>query len=203
MNTKYKIRDTINKVEELDMSASYSYADYLRWKFEERVEIIKGKVYELAAPLRRHQSISMEITIQLGTFLQGSKCKMYYAPFDVRLAVSKDEDKIFTVVQPDICIICNPGLLDEKGCNGAPDLIVEILSPSSSEKDAIIKFDLYEEVGVKEYWMIYPDLNLVDVFLLNKKKKFQLKRKYAANQKVPVNILQGCEIDLEKVFQED
>jgi len=106
------------------------------------------------------------------------------------------------VVQPDICIICNLEILDEKGCNGAPDLIVEILSPSTSEKDATIKFDLYEEVGVKEYWMVYPELNLLDVFLLNDKRKYQFIRKYAAVQKVPVNILEGCEIDLEKVFQE-
>lgn len=202
MNTKYKTSDTIKKVEELDMSAKYSYADYLLWKFEERVEIIKGKVYELAAPLRKHQSISRGITIQLGIQLQGSKCKMYYAPFDVRLPLSTNEKKTSTVVQPDICVICNPEILDEKGCNGAPDFIVEILSPSTSEKDATVKFDLYEEVGVKEYWMVYPDLNLVDVFLQNKKGKYQLIKKYSARQKVPVNIIEGCEVDLEKVFQE-
>jgi Uma2 family endonuclease len=202
MNTKYKTPDTIHKIEELDMSAKYSYADYLQWKFEERVEIIKGRVFQLAAPRRKHQEVSAELFIQLKNHINNSKCKAYFAPFDVRLPISKDEKKTETVVQPDICIICNPEILDEKGCNGAPDLIVEILSPSTSEKDATIKFDLYEEVGVKEYWMVYPELNLLDVFLLNDKRKYQFIRKYAAIQKVPVNILEGCRIDLEKVFQD-
>ncbi len=202
MKTTYKTSAIIEKVEELDMSAKYSYADYLKWKFEERVEIIKGKVFHLAAPRRRHQGISMEISTQINLFLSGSKCKIYSAPFDVRLPVSKDDTKTFTVVQPDICVICNPDKLDEKGCNGAPEFIIEILSPSSSERDAIIKFDLYEEVGVKEYWMVYPDVNLVDVFLLNENGKYQLVKKYAAKQKVPVNVLESCEVDLEKVFAE-
>lgn len=202
MDTNYKTPETIYKVEELDMSASYSYADYLRWKFEERVEIIRGKVYQLTAPRRRHQGLLVEISRQLSNYLIGAKCKIYFAPFDVRLQVSTDDKKTFTVVQPDICVICNPEILDEKGCNGAPDFIVEILSPSTSEKDATIKFDLYEEVGVKEYWMVYPDLNLVDVFVLNEIQKYHLVKKYSASQKVPVNILEGCVIDLKMVFKE-
>lgn len=202
MVTKYKTSEIINKVEELDMSAKYSYADYLKWKFEERVEIIKGKIFQLSAPRRKHQSISAEISFQISDYLRNSKCKLYYAPFDVRLPISTDDKKTFTVVQPDICVICNPEILDEKGCNGAPDLIVEILSPSTSEKDTTIKFDLYEEVGVIEYWIVYPDYNLVEVFVLDDKGKYRHIRKYAAKQKVPVNILEGLEIDLEKVFAE-
>lgn len=197
-----KAPKTIEKVEELDMSAEYSYADYLLWKFEERVEIIKGKVYQLAAPRRRHQGMLVEFSGQLYNYLRNHKCKMYVAPFDVRLPVSTDDKKAFTVVQPDICIICDPVKLDEKGCNGAPDLIVEILSPSTAEKDGTIKFDLYEEVGVREYWMVYPELNLVDVFLLNDKGKYDFIKKYSVKHKVPVNILDGCEVDLERVFAE-
>lgn len=202
MDEDYKAPETISKVEELDMSAKYSYADYLTWKFEERVEIIKGKIFQLAAPKRRHQKILFNISLQLGNFLSNSVCEIYIAPFDVRLPVSTDDKKTFTVVQPDICIICNPEILDDRGCNGAPNFIAEVLSPSTSAKDVSVKFDLYEEVGVKEYWMVYPELNLVDVFLLDNKGKYQLIKKYSAKQKVAVNILEDCEIDLDKVFTE-
>jgi len=200
---EYKIPEpVIEKVEDLDFSAEYNYADYLKWKFEERIELIKGKIYQLAAPRTIHQRISTELSRQISNFLLDSQCQSFHAPFDVRLPVSKDNKKPFTVVQPDICIVCNPKILDELGCNGAPDLIIEILSPSTSEKDATIKFDLYEEVGVKEYWMVDPYLQLVDVFLLNENGKYQFIKKYAAKQKVPVNILEGCIIDLERVFEE-
>ena len=140
-----------------DSFAGYSYADYLKWDFEEIVELIKGKVFKkAAAPNRKHQGISRDLTLIFGNFLKGHKCKVYAAPFDVRLSKDPDFKKIDSVIQPDISVICDPSKLDDKGCFGAPDLIVEILSPSNSRVELQNKFELYEEFGVREYWIIHP-----------------------------------------------
>lgn len=154
---------TITNINQLDMNGVYSYADYLLWKFEERVELIKGKIFKMSpAPSRRHQEVSMNITLRMGSVFKGHKCKLYAAPFDVRLpkSLSPSEragERIYNVVQPDLCVVCDMSKLDDKGCIGAPDLIVEILSPSNSKKELKNKFDLYEESGVKEYWIVYPN----------------------------------------------
>lgn len=132
----------------LEPEATYSYADYLRWSFEERVELIKGKLFRMSpAPRRGHQEISSIIARELLLFLKGKSCKVYYAPFDVRFPNYSDDsdEQIYTVVQPDICVVCDLAKLDEAGCKGAPDLIVEILSPSTASKDLKEKYQLYEE----------------------------------------------------------
>ena len=123
-------------IEEPDSSYEYSYADYLKWKFEERVELIRGKIMKMTASNRKHQDVSGNLFFSIATFLKGRKCKVYSAPFDVRLTRSnklKDEE-IENVVQPDICVICEESKLDDKGCIGAPDLIIEILSPGKFQK---------------------------------------------------------------------
>lgn len=122
----------------------YSYADYLKWTIEERVEIIKGKLFKMsAAPRRAHQELSIFLATQLYHFLKNRKCKVYDAPFDVRLPVhSAKNHQIYTVVQPDICVVCDHNKLDELGCLGAPDLIVEILSPGNSQKELHDKYDV-------------------------------------------------------------
>lgn len=157
---------TITNINQLDMDGIYSYADYLLWKFEERVELIKGKIFKMSpAPSRRHQEVSGNLFGEIHNVFKGHKCKLYAAPFDVRLPMlassplerTGGEDKILTVVQPDLCVVCDLNKLDEKGCIGAPDLIIEILSPSNSKKELKNKFDLYEESGVKEYWIVYPN----------------------------------------------
>jgi Uma2 family endonuclease len=139
----------------------YSYADYLTWKFEQTVELIKGKIVKMAAPSRRHQAISREFTSLVYEHFRGHKCKFYAAPFDVRLynkAKSEKANKdVFSVVQPDICIICDLDKLDDKGCLGSPDLVIEILSPGNSSKEMRLKKSLYEENGVREYWIIDPE----------------------------------------------
>ncbi|MEX0882546.1 MAG: Uma2 family endonuclease, partial [Cyclobacteriaceae bacterium] len=136
----------------------YSYADYLTWELEEMVELIKGKVFKAAAaPRRMHQKISVMISTKLYNYLENDSCEVYNAPFDVRLPyTSKKNEDIFTVVQPDICVICDKAKLDEMGCIGAPDLIVEILSPGNNKKELKNKYEVYEESGVKEYWVIQP-----------------------------------------------
>ena len=150
-----------NSVEEpvLDYGKIYTYADYLQWRFKERVEILKGKVFKMSpAPARNHQAASSELSRIFLNFFHKKECKVYIAPFDVRLVdkrkkSTKDED-IITVFQPDLCVVCDKNKLDKRGCIGSPDLIIEILSPSNSNREMKNKYELYEENGVKEYWIV-------------------------------------------------
>lgn len=159
----------ITQISQLDLNGTYSYADYLLWKFKERVELFKGKILEMSpAPNTKHQDISRNLIGEFFPLFKNQKCKLYNAPFDVRLPQYHKEDKnIFTVVQPDICIICDPNKIDGKGCIGAPDLIIEILSPGNSKKEMKNKFQLYEEAGVREYWIIDPDREIVLINILD------------------------------------
>ena len=160
----------ITELSQLDVNGVYSYADYLTWHFEQAVELIKGKIFPMAAPNRRHQGISWQFTLIIGETFQNQPCKAYAAPFDVRLFDKKKSAKaqkdIFTVVQPDICIVCDLEKLDDKGCLGAPDLIIEILSPANSSKELKTKKDLYEENKVREYWIIDPEHESVILYAL-------------------------------------
>ena len=147
----------------------YSYADYLSWDDENRYEIIDGEVFDMNAPMRMHQKYVVEILIQAGNFFHNKTCEVYVAPFDVRLPKkSKKNEDIFDVVQPDISVICDPKKLDDKGCVGAPDLVVEVISPSTAGKDQIKKRALYEKNGVREFWLLHPDDKLVFVYVLGK-----------------------------------
>ncbi|MEX2564980.1 MAG: Uma2 family endonuclease, partial [Cyclobacteriaceae bacterium] len=124
---------------------NYTYADYLTWQMEEVVELIKGRVFKkaAAAPKRIHQRISAKLLTRLYVFLEDNPCQVYDAPFDVRFPkASKADHQIHDVVQPDICVICDREKLDDRGCIGAPDLIVEILSPSNSKTELKHKFKL-------------------------------------------------------------
>ena len=160
----------IRSLAQIDINGTYSYADYLDWKFEGRIEIIKGKIMPMAAPSTRHQRISWQLSLDIGNHLRNFNCQAFAAPFDVRLldkrkSVKANQD-VLTVVQPDICIICDDTKIDEKGCIGAPDLIVEILSPGNSSKEMRLKKELYEENKVREYWIIDPDRAWVRVGVL-------------------------------------
>ena len=132
----------------------YSYADYSTWDENERWEILDGVPYMQAAPSRIHQEISLSLLMQFGNYLQGKPCKVYHAPFCVRLDIENNDNDIKNVVEPDITIVCDSSKLDENGCKGSPDMIVEILSPSSGKKDRVDKFNKYEKVGVKVYWVV-------------------------------------------------
>ncbi len=158
----------ITEINQLDSNKVYSYADYLRWQFKERVELFKGKVLQMSpAPSRSHQKVSFNLSLALGNGLKNKPCEVYHAPFDVRLArKSHKDEEIFTVVQPDLCVVCDPNKLDERGCLGAPDLVVEILSPGNSKKEMSNKYDLYEEASVKEYWIVHPLDEMVWIYVL-------------------------------------
>lgn len=145
----------------------FSYADYCKWPDDQRCELIDGTVYMMNAPMRVHQKISGELLFQLLSYFKGKPCEVYAAPFDVRLAhASKNDNEIFTVVQPDLSIICDHSKLDDKGCIGAPDMVIEILSQSSLSYDNVRKRALYEKVGVKEFWLVHPTDMLVTVYTL-------------------------------------
>lgn len=155
----------ITSLSQLDLNGSYSYSDYLLWKFKERVEIIKGKIMEMSpAPTRFHQRISMKLTIEFAKVFDNHVCQLYAAPFDVRFP--DENGKIKTVVQPDLCVICDQTKLDDKGCIGAPDLVVEILSPSNSKREMKDKYELYQEYGVKEYWIVSPQDQTIFIYVL-------------------------------------
>lgn len=160
----------ITSLDQLDLiNGIYSYADYLVWKIKERVELLKGKIFEMSAPSPIHQEISGNLQGALFVFLKNSKCKLYTAPFDVRFP-QKGESQVYTVVQPDLCVVCDFEKIDSKGCVGAPDLVVEILSPGNSKKEMKSKFALYQEEGVREYWVVDPERELVFVYVADNKK---------------------------------
>lgn len=185
-----------------DSFAGYTYADYLKWDFEEIVELIKGKVFKkAAAPNRKHQEVSLNLSRILGNFLLGQKCKVYTAPFDVRFSRNPEDRKVDSVVQPDISVICDSTKLDERGCFGAPDLIVEILSPSNSRVELQNKFELYEEFGVREYWIIHPAENTLQINVLVNG-IYQPSRLFTSGQKVTSTVLPGFELDLVDFFED-
>lgn len=168
----------VKNFSDLDLNGTYTYADYLLWQFEEAVELIKGKIYLMSpAPKRKHQKISTQLQRRLYKFLETQTCEVYDAPFDVRLPNPDykpgNNKKVFTVVQPDICVICDASKLDDNGCVGPPEFIIEITSPSTSKKDFNEKYYLYESAGVNEYWIVVPEMDTVYTFFLENGKYTQ------------------------------
>jgi Uma2 family endonuclease len=152
----------------LKMADYFTYANYREWPETERWELIDGEAYAMSAPSRVHQKIVVEIARQIGNYLQNKPCENYVAPFDVRLPKADEADsQIDTVVQPDIVVVCDENKLDDKGCRGAPDWIIEVLSPSTAFMDMSTKLALYQQHGVKEYWLIHPSEYWVMIYTLN------------------------------------
>lgn len=181
----------------------YTYADYLSWDEEESIEIIDGKPIMQAAPTAQHQFISFELARQLGNYLEGKQCRAVAAPFTVRLFETETDspNHVKTVVQPDISVICDMSRVDKNGYRGAPDMVIEILSPSTAKYDLLLKLDKYQEAGVKEYWIVDPLNQTVQVLLLENG-IYKREAVYSKDEIVKVNILKGCYIDLSKVFTE-
>ena len=184
----------------------YTYGDYKNWPDDERWELIDGTAWNMSpAPSRFHQGYLIGFIVQIGPFLEGHPCTMYAAPFDVLLPdrAGQDEDDVVTVVQPDISVICNPGKLTDKGCTGAPDWIIEILSPYTSKKDMTVKFDLYQRHRVREYWIVDPGNRYIHVYLLNEDGRYpEDPEVYLKDAVVPCTVLEGLSIDLPRVFAE-
>ena len=189
----------ITCLSQLDPNGRYTYQDYLTWKFKERVELFRGVIAKMSpAPNRRHQSTSGNIFFDLKLYLKNSLCKVYDAPFDVLL--SKDDQS--TVVQPDICVICDENKLTEQGCTGAPDLIVEVLSPGNSSREMKDKFVLYEENGVKEYWLVSPMQQSIIRYNLDSVGKYIGSRHYVPGEEFSSKVINGFSVQVDEVFKE-
>lgn len=196
----------VTKFEDLDLSKSYTYGDYLTWQFGDMVELIKGKIFRMTpAPNLAHQRASSNLHVIIGSFLMKKPCQIFAAPFDVRLPLppkKQSSDHINTVVQPDLSIICDDSKLDIHGCNGAPDWIIEILSPATSKKDLTDKYEIYQNAGVREYWLVYPTEQIIAPYVLNAEGVYQPIRTnpFVVGEKVRVSVFPGLELEVSAVW---
>ena len=193
----------ITDIKQLDLNKLYTYSDYLTWKFNERVELILGKIFRMSpAPESQHQFISSSLMVEIGSFLKKKDCKVFSAPFDVRLPITNKKGNPNTVVQPDLCVICESGKIDKKGCNGAPDLVVEIVSDSTVERDLHEKYELYEKSEVKEYWVVHPNDKTLNIFILDHSGKYVPSKPLTYSDIVESKVLVGLKLDLNEIFQD-
>ncbi|MDR0731338.1 MAG: Uma2 family endonuclease [Treponema sp.] len=184
----------------VENSRNFTYADYKNWNpGEGRYELIYGTAYAMAGPNTSHQTILMELAKQLALFLTGKPCRVLPAPYDVRLFYAEDESDD-TVVQPDIIVVCNREKLGKEGCRGAPDFVVEILSPSNTAIEMQRKFKLYRQAGVREYWVLDPESKTLHTHLFEDGRITS--RFYGAGERASVEVLPGLEIALGPVFTE-
>ena len=195
---------TITNFSQLDLERQYSYADYLTWHFEERVELLRGWIRRMSpAPLSIHQRVAYNLSLNIGDYLRGRPCKLFFAPFDVRLKrpdQSGADADITTVVQPDVCVICDLKKIDRRGCIGAPDWIIEILSEGNARTDTDDKFRLYEESGVREYWIIQPgDRTIVAFDLVGS--HYQFRKIYSDGEQIDSVTLPEVSLEVSAVFE--
>ncbi|MGQ9558690.1 MAG: Uma2 family endonuclease [Desulfurispora sp.] len=180
----------------------YTYGDYLGWQDEKRWELIGGVPYLMTpSPGRRHQLLLGRLYLSLSGQLERGTCQVYMAPLDVRLPEPGQSDReAVNVVQPDLLVVCDPGKLDERGCLGAPDLVVEIVFPASARRDLSLKFDLYERHGVGEYWIVFPLDRTVHVYRRDEQDRYALSGEYTPPDVLTTPLLPGLEINLAEVF---
>ena len=183
----------------LEHDEHWTYADYKAWELKpgERYEIINGEAYAMSAPNAAHQEMLIELGRQFANFLVGKPCKVYPAPYDVRLFYEEDESDD-TVVQPDLSVVCDENKRGKEGCRGAPDLVAEILSPSNTAFEMQRKFNVYREAGVREYWVLDNEEKTLTVYLFNG--DTMISRTYGENDSAPVAVLDGLSIELRSVF---
>ena len=182
-----------------DNEAHWTYADYKAWELKpgERYELIYGEAYAMSAPNAAHQIMLMELGRQFANFLVGKPCKVYPAPYDVRLFYEEDESDD-TVVQPDLAVVCDEQKRGAEGCRGAPDLVAEILSPSNTAIEMQRKFDVYRDAGVREYWVLDNKYKKLTVYIFDGEK--MASRSYGEKDSAPVAVLDGLVIELGPVF---
>ncbi len=195
---------------DLDLNKNYTYADYLTWHLEQTVELFKGKIMPMAAPAEYHQRISVRIMYQFLKYFEDKPCNIYTAPFDVRLYNNNlsannspnpnNDNNITTVVQPDLCVICDAAKIDKRGCIGSPDLIVEILSEGNCKKEMNNKFVLYEQAAVKEYWIVQPENKSIIVYILDQNNQYIGLKPFTEDQQIYSSVFKDLIFDLEPIF---
>lgn len=187
-----------------ETNKKYTFADYLTWPEDERWEIIDGTPHMMTGPSWQHQAISRELLTQFHNYLSrsASPCQVFASPFDLRLPVSKDEkdEDTINVFQPDISVVCDKSKLKGSGYFGTPSLVIEIISPSTSKTDRLLKFNCYEKAGVSEYWIVEPEGKIVSVFTLHKE-RYGRPEIYAEDDSITVGIFSDLVIDLKQVFE--
>lgn len=174
-----------------------SYADLLEIDDDKRYELIDGELYLMSSPRTIHQRLIGEIYRQIGNYLIDKKCQAFVSPLDVKLSGEKDDTKEFNVVQPDVMVVCDENKIAERNILGAPDLVVEVLSPSNKSRDKVLKLNMYQKFGVKEYWIVSPEEEIVETYILNEQGMYTVKA-YFFNDEIKVNILNNCNIDLKE-----
>lgn len=182
---------------------SFTYYDYLHWEDCHRYEIIDGILFDMSpAPGRTHQKISMELSRHLANFFDKKECEVYAAPFDVLLPEYEEADEdVRNVVQPDITIICDLSKLSEKGCRGAPDVVIEILSPHTAKKDMKYKLILYQRSGVKEYWVVDPSNKLLYQYRLGDNNQYGMASIFTEDEVFEPTLFPELTLDLKNIFQ--
>jgi Uma2 family endonuclease len=191
-------------LDQLNPTQIYSYADYLTWQFSERIELLKGYIRQMSAPNRFHQTLSGNLFREIAYAFKGHECRVFAAPFDVKLVKNpqgKTDKEIYSIVQPDICVICDRTKLDKQGCLGSPDWIIEIVSESTAKTDVKDKFDIYEENGVLEYWIVRPIENSIERFFLENE-KYVYKRTFVKEDVIAPILFPELLIKLEEIFEE-
>ncbi len=192
----------VTKFSDLDLSKSYTYGDYENWFFEEQIELIYGQVYYKPTPLRVHQEVVGNLLFGAIDYFPRTQYKMFFAPFDVRFIKNGEHvNNSKITLQPDLCIISDFCKLDKKGCVGAPDLVFEVLSEENATRDLREKFDIYEEFGVREYWIVDPVHESVLVYVLNESEKYIGLRPFA-NTEITSTIFPQFSIHTEQIFSE-
>jgi Uma2 family endonuclease len=186
----------------LKLEERYTYKDYMTWNDNKFWELIDGIAYQMAPPSRKHQLASGALFNKFYNYLEGKSCEVHHQPFGVRLPLEDEPDEyIKNAILPDIVVVCDEKKLDDTGCRGGPDLIIEILSPSTSKRDLEDKFKLYEKAGVKEYWIVDPVNNFIKVYVLGEDKSYGTGKTYFADDKIKVSIFPDLEVDLSLVFK--
>lgn len=183
---------------------TYSYADYLDWDNDFNSEAIDGEIISMSpSPTPKHQDIVGELTAEFKMFLRGKKCMAFSAPMDVCLFANKDSEPntILDWVQPDLLVVCDSSKIGDKNIYGAPDLIVEVLSPSTARNDRLIKYTSYEKAGVKEYWIVDPYNMTVEIYSLEGASFIQSEI-LGKDDLLTATIFPELEIDLKNIFKE-
>ncbi|GAB4220248.1 MAG TPA: Uma2 family endonuclease [Spirochaetota bacterium] len=183
--------------------SKFTYADYLTWTGDERWELIDGVAYDMTpAPDVNHQVIVGNTYQIISEYLEGKTCRVFLAPIDVRLPESDAaDDAVYTVVQPDVVVVCDPEKIEKRGIIGAPDLVVEVLSESTAYKDETEKLNLYERHGVKEYWIVNPGAKYINVFQLKSSGRYSKPLHYRADETFESSVLPDLVIDCARIFK--